>query len=70
MESEQRIAHSTRSRARAYRAWWFARRFSLPSPAVFCGEFTEKDVLAYVNDRNEQEFIVDAARVRLRRMKA
>ena len=52
------------------RAKFFASRFSLHDPAVFRATVTERDVLAYVNDRNEQEFIVllpaDVRTVRLR----
>src|SRR5262249_11666432 len=49
-------------------ASWFAYRYSghlfglsnaLESPAVFRGIFDEPDILAYINDRNEEDFIVD-----------
>jgi hypothetical protein len=41
------------------RAAWFARRFSplLPDPAVYRVTVSEEDVLSYINDRKEQEFI-------------
>ena len=40
------------------RAQWFASRFSLEHPAVYRATVSDDHVLAYVNDRNEQEFIV------------
>ena len=40
------------------KATWFAKRFFLPDPAVYQTTVNEADVLAYVNDRKEQEFIV------------
>jgi hypothetical protein len=42
------------------RAAWFARRFAtfLHDPAVYRVTVSEDDVLAYIDDRNEQEFIV------------
>jgi hypothetical protein len=41
------------------RAAWFARRFDhLQDPAVYCVTVSEEAVLAYINDRSEQEFIV------------
>lgn len=43
------------------RARWFADRakaFGLPDPAVFRVTVDDRDVLAYVDDREEQEFIV------------
>src|SRR5262245_16723139 len=40
-------------------AAWFASRFSgLPDPAVYRVTVNEASVLAYLNCRNEQEFIV------------
>ncbi len=39
-------------------AAWFARRFGLPDPAVFQLTVDERHILAYVNDRKEQEFLV------------
>jgi hypothetical protein len=42
-------------------ACWFAcgSRYSFENPAVFCGDFNTRHVLAYDNDRGEEEFIVD-----------
>jgi hypothetical protein len=42
------------------RAAWFARRFAplFHDPAVYRATVYEDDVLAYANERNEQEFIV------------
>jgi hypothetical protein len=42
-------------------ACWFGCRpvYSAGSPAVFRGEFKLEDVLAYSNERKEQEFLVD-----------
>ncbi len=40
------------------RARWFALRHSLPNPNVFRTTVHEADVLAYTNDRSEQEFLV------------
>lgn len=40
-------------------AWRFAKRFkSLANPAVYRTVVQDKDVLAYTNDRKEQEFII------------
>jgi hypothetical protein len=47
--------------ASAERALWFADRaalFGLADPAVYTVTVKESDVLAYVNDREEQEFLV------------
>jgi hypothetical protein len=44
------------------RAKWFANRFSFHDPAVYSVTVDEADILAYINDRNEQEFIVDLPR--------
>lgn len=42
------------------RAWWFAHRYAerLSDPAVFCVTVSESAVLAYTNNRTEQEFLV------------
>jgi len=40
------------------KAQWFARRLYLPDPAVFQVTVGIEDVLAYSNEREEQEFIV------------
>ncbi len=40
------------------KAQWFARRLYLPDPAVFQVTVSIEDVLAYSNEREEQEFIV------------
>lgn len=45
----------TRSRERAE---WFASRFALPDPAVYQALVPRKDVYAYTNERQEDEFIV------------
>jgi hypothetical protein len=53
------------------RAQWFADRgafFRLADPAVYRAELLESDVLAYVADRQEQEFIVMPARLRPQRV--
>jgi hypothetical protein len=39
-------------------ARWFARRYNLPNPDVFCSVVNETDVLVYTNRRNEEEFLV------------
>jgi hypothetical protein len=39
-------------------ARWFARRLGLPGPAVFRAVVPADSVLAYMNDRKEQEFLV------------
>jgi hypothetical protein len=42
------------------RALWFAKRFpGLHDPAIYTVTVGEADILEYVNDRQEQEFIVD-----------
>jgi hypothetical protein len=42
------------------RAWWFARRFpDLYDPGVYTVTVGEDSILACVDDRKEQEFIVD-----------
>ena len=52
------------------RAKWFAERYSLPDPAVFTVQAKVRDVLAYMNDRNEEEFLVLLPRhVKPRRVK-
>ena len=38
-------------------AYWFATRYDLANPAVFEVTVPEQEILAYINDRNEQEFI-------------
>ena len=41
------------------RAWWFALRYSqLANPAVYQTVVEDEHVLAYTNDREEQEFLV------------
>jgi hypothetical protein len=40
------------------KARWFALRHSLPNPDVFRATVNEADVLAYTDDRSEQEFLV------------
>ena len=43
------------------KAQWFAERgahWSLANPAVLCVVIAEGDVLAYVNDRQEEEFVI------------
>jgi hypothetical protein len=37
---------------------WFAGRFGLPDPAVFCTVAEARDVFAYTNDREEKEFLL------------
>jgi hypothetical protein len=39
-------------------ACWFAVRFDLPAPAVITTTVEHAEVLAYVNSRTEQEFII------------
>jgi hypothetical protein len=48
---------------------WFAGRYGLVLPTVFRGEFAEEDVLVYTraNNRGEQEYLVDASKVRISR---
>ena len=44
---------------------WFARRFPcFADPAVYRAQINADDVLAYVNDRKEQEFLVLPERLR------
>ena len=38
-------------------ACWYASRFSLANPCVISAEVSNEDVLAYVNDRDEQEVV-------------
>lgn len=38
-------------------AQWFAGRFGLPDPAVFCTVAEARDVYAYIDDREEKEFL-------------
>jgi hypothetical protein len=41
------------------RAWWFARRYaSLPRPAVYRVDVPARYVLAYSNERQEEEYLV------------
>lgn len=40
-------------------AAWFARRYSLPNPAVLRVDVEARDVLVYLSGRGEQEFVVD-----------
>jgi hypothetical protein len=39
------------------RACWFAVRFGLDSPGVFSGQLTKDEVLAFINERQEREYI-------------
>jgi hypothetical protein len=45
-------------------ACWFATRFMLPDPAVYTARVTARGVAAYVNARDEDEFICRSARPR------
>ena len=40
------------------KARWFGKRFGLPNPAVYRAVVLEQDILAYCNERREQEFLV------------
>jgi hypothetical protein len=53
------------------RARWFARRFSLESPAVWSGEVAAGDVIVYIDGREEKEVIALPETIkRLRRIEA
>jgi hypothetical protein len=43
-------------------ACWFANRSGLPDPEVLTAEVQEGEVLAYVDDRGEREFVTKPAR--------
>lgn len=43
-------------------ACWFATRWGHESPAVLSGEFSDQDILAYLTDRQEAEWIVAVPR--------
>ena len=38
-------------------ACWFARRFDQPDPAVFSIPFVPRQVVMYLDDRNEDEYV-------------
>jgi hypothetical protein len=45
-------------------ATWFAYRFPQNGkPTVICGECRKEDVFCYLNDRNEEEIVIDPAMV-------